>query len=546
MMHCPPELKQTLSSRRWRLWNLYAIEDERGRLVKFRPNWAQADFYPQIWWRNYVLKSRQHGFSTFIAMFLLDRLLFEPNKTAGIVDFKLPDAKKKLKKLKIAYDHLDDPDLHPDTWEIGARLKHDVPLVSGEKSPTPEVLAWENGSSIYASTSPRGDTLQYFWVSEFGKIAFKFPEKAGEIQEAVFEAAHAESIGFVETTHKGGKTGHAYELTEQAMEQTAQAAAEKRELTRLEWRFHFYGWADDPKNALGGAEARNTPISEKLHEYFRELRARGIELTRGQKAWYAAKARTLHEAVKSEHPTTPEEAFEGVVEGSIYGAWITAARAEGRVVDFPMDPKTMVHVFFDLGISDQTALWFAQLVGQQILLVDWFENYGEPIAYYAEHINRWQREHKRTVAGIYLPHDGDARQLATGRTLAEEMAGTVTCQVLVVPRTPNIWLGIDATRDLLPKMWFHRSRCGTGWKKDGRTWPSGLDCLDNYHTHLGEQDKATRSEPVHDVYSHSASALRTLAEAVEAGLIIHDQGGDWRRLQHDGPARVVTGRRKRR
>ena len=72
------QLDKRLRDRKWRLNNLYWIEgeDEQGRrmVMRFRMNWAQQHFYGTLWWLCCILKVRQMGFSTFIAIFGLDEL----------------------------------------------------------------------------------------------------------------------------------------------------------------------------------------------------------------------------------------------------------------------------------------------------------------------------------------------------------------------------------------------------------------------------------------------------------------------------------------
>ena len=86
-----------LSDRRWRLNNLYWIVDEQGDPVKFVMNPVQKRLYDRMWWLNVIPKSRQHGITTFIALFILDACLFNSNTRAGIIAHRLQDAKKILR-----------------------------------------------------------------------------------------------------------------------------------------------------------------------------------------------------------------------------------------------------------------------------------------------------------------------------------------------------------------------------------------------------------------------------------------------------------------
>ena len=56
-------LKRTnLADPVWRLNNLYNIVNEDGELVKFKCRPIQEEFLNDMWFRNVILKSRQHGF----------------------------------------------------------------------------------------------------------------------------------------------------------------------------------------------------------------------------------------------------------------------------------------------------------------------------------------------------------------------------------------------------------------------------------------------------------------------------------------------------
>src|SRR5262249_45709679 len=89
-------IKGRFLSREWRLDNLYFIQNERGEVVRFVRNESQRAFWDNAWYLNAILKARQLGFSTLMALLELDTCLFNSNISAGIVDYSLVDAKKKL------------------------------------------------------------------------------------------------------------------------------------------------------------------------------------------------------------------------------------------------------------------------------------------------------------------------------------------------------------------------------------------------------------------------------------------------------------------
>src|SRR6185437_11590535 len=57
-------IKGRLASLEWRLDNLYWVQDETGRAVRFVRNESQRAFWDNAWYLNAILKARQLGFST--------------------------------------------------------------------------------------------------------------------------------------------------------------------------------------------------------------------------------------------------------------------------------------------------------------------------------------------------------------------------------------------------------------------------------------------------------------------------------------------------
>lgn len=501
----------------WRLCNLYTIEDEKGRLLAFKPNFCQRLFYVAIHWLNYVLKSRQLGFSTFIAIFILDRLLFEDNKSAGVIDCTIDDAKKKLRKMRVAYEHLNNKELHPDTWHLGAAIKLRAKMTKGMDSEFPEVLVWSNSSMIYAGTSHRGSTLQYVWVSELGKIASKSADKANEILEGAFEAMHEGAIGFVETTHEGGRAGVAYDLCTRAMRETAQAVADGVKLIRLQWKFHFFGWWQDPKNQLSEEDTLNIQPDPKLFEYWEKLgKSYKILPTPRQKAWYQLKWLGRETSVLKEHPSTPEDAFQAAVEGSVYGEFIMAARSTGRIRDFSIEPRAPIYTFWDLGRRDCTVVLFVQFVANDIRIVDGIQDRHKGSDYYAKYCVRWERDHDVIFKSHIIPHDGDYKNIARNESVSEVLQECGLRNVIVVPRRDaRIWESIDHVRSLMPRMVFHASNLDKRPQFGGKEGPSIMACFEAYHV----PQNSRGDEPLHDDSSHAADALRTLAESDMKGLI---------------------------
>lgn len=505
-----------LRDRAWRLNNLYWIENEHGIKEKFRMNWAQRAFFTALWWLNVVLKARQLGLSTCSLVLMLDRCLFNKGQTCGIIDKTEDDAKKKLDRIEFAYDHLDDPE-DPDTAMVGAAVKQAVKLLKNNS----KELQFSNQSKVWAGTSLRGGTIQMLLISELGYISFFNPKKAQEIKTGALNTVHKGNIVIIESTHEGGKYGVNYDMIKVAQESPADPPA----LTEMDWRFHFFAWWQNPEYVLPVVGKLELP--QDLIEYFAELakgdgKTPGIKLTPEQKHWYWKKRLVQGDAMWKEFPSTPEEAVNAVVKGAIYGKLMSKLRAAKRISDFPHDQECPIFAFWDIGYSDFTSIWLLQLVGREIIALRYYCNSNENAAFYMKRVMEWEKVYDAPIAWHFLPHDADKKEgMGSGKSTKEFLieAGMDKRRITVVPVTPDRWIGINALRALLPRFYFHKTNCGQEWKFDEQRMPSGIACLENYHTKEMDAGGVIRDEPVHDAASHGCDSLRVFAEAYTQGLI---------------------------
>jgi phage terminase large subunit len=65
-----------------------------------------------------------------------------------------------------------------------------------------------------------------------------------------------------------------------------------------------------------------------------------------------------------------ECSFDAAIVGSYYGKLMARAEADKRVAGVPYDPAALVWTAWDLGIRDATAIWFAQVIGREIRIID--------------------------------------------------------------------------------------------------------------------------------------------------------------------------------
>lgn len=489
----------------YRLNTFYWIENERGQKVKFRMTPIQQRAFFAKHTRNVVPKARQIRLSTLVAMLMLDCALFTPNQTYGIIDITDEDAKRKLNRIRFAYEHLDDKD-DPATWQIGALIKQGISIVADNA----HEIEFSNETKIWASTTMRGAAVTFLWVTEFGPIAADFPDKAEKIMSGAFNAIHAGAVAWVESTYRGGRFGKFYDLIRLAQKSPMRPNA-------LQWKLQFYGWQDEPTYAV----PPHGPfvLSGRLVEYFEALEKEwGRKLTAEQKHWYALKSAEQGDSMATEFPGTLEEALRGKVEGAIYGDIIVSLRAQGRIASVVPDGESPLLTFWDIGMSDLTAVWLVQMVGFDIHALDYHTGNGMTPAQHAAQMARWEREYKQPIARHYLPHDANHRG-QSGETYVDLLKLAGLRNIMVVPVTPDVWVGINKLRAMLPRFRFNAQACEREVEIDGKRWPSGLGAIEGYKRKTELSGGRVVELPVHDQCSHGASALRVLAEAHGRGML---------------------------
>jgi len=497
------------ASRAWRLNNLYTIRDSDGVLRPFRPNLPQRIFYSRRHYCNFILKARKLGFSTFLEIENLDALITSPGLSAGIIDYKLEDAKSKLDMLLLSWDHLDNGDLHPDTWRLGSLLKRAITIQRSAQR-----AEFSHDSVIQCSTSLRGATPNRLHISELGKTSIWAPIKAREILNGAFNAITPGNVVDSESTHEGGKIGVNYGLARTAMRN------DDANLTPIDFRFHFFAWWQDERYTLQG----DLPLRPSIVDYFARLTAEtGIAYSRAQMLWYDRKQLIQGHGMKKEYPSTPGESFEAISEGSIYGKHLADLRAAGRIAEFGAEASLPLFTCNDIGHSDYASTWLIQPVGRAVLVLDWYERAGATPSLMADHYRRWEDKWARPIARHFLPHDA-ASKGPIGVSYVQELHRAGITNTTVVPRVPDVWLGIGYCKDVLPHCWFHRTNCDTSRARDGGPYdnqgdeyPSGVACLEGYHVDVTAA--TLRESPEHDQFSHSADGFRTFGEAWHRGLV---------------------------
>jgi hypothetical protein len=209
----------------------------------------------------------------------------------------------------------------------------------------------------------------------------------------------------------------------------------------------------------------------------------------------AAKAQISEDQYLQEY----ECSFEAAILGAYYGVDLRVAEDEGRVTNVPYDPHLPVHTAWDLGYRDDTAIWWYQVVRNEIHLIDFYAISGANIGEIAKII----KEKPYKYGKHNLPHDARAKTLAAqGKSVIEQLAEYLGINNMTIVPDIGVQDGIQAVRQCLPMCWFDKTKCS-----------DGLEALRQYQREYDEDKKAFRSSPRHDWTSHPSDAFRMMAVA---------------------------------
>jgi phage terminase large subunit len=188
--------------------------------------------------------------------------------------------------------------------------------------------------------------------------------------------------------------------------------------------------------------------------------------------------------------------FNAAILGAFYAREMLQVRNTGRIQEFEVVEGKPVHTAWDIGVRDDTSIWWFQVIAGKVFIIDCYTASGVGVDHYAEicHAKGWQR------GNDYVPHDAKVKEWGTGRTRTETMRRLGLNPVLVPMATKLD--GVQAVRSTLPKCVFHQ-----------RTETVGMSALEQYRREWDDEKKTFKASEVHDWTSHLADAFRYLSLA---------------------------------
>jgi phage terminase large subunit len=182
-------------------------------------------------------------------------------------------------------------------------------------------------------------------------------------------------------------------------------------------------------------------------------------------------------------------------DGAYYAVEMREAKAEGRITNVPYDRAVGVVTAWDLGVGDSTSIWFAQFVGAEVRLIDYYESSGVGLDHYVALLNSKGYVYESHV----LPHDVRVRELGSGKSRLETLGALGVRPITIAPQL-MVDDGIQSVRSMIPRCWFDAEKC-----------ERGVDAIRQYRRDYDDKGMTWRGRPLHDWTSHCADALRYLA-----------------------------------
>lgn len=468
-----------LTSKEWRLNNLYRVVDKKSNSVPFKLNSVQSEVFHNLHTRNLILKARQLGMSTFAILYLLDEILFTPNLSAGIVSYSLEHAQHIFKKI---IGHALDT--------LPSQLK---PLV-GIVQRSAREINFSNGSSLRVDTTLRGASYPLVLISEFGKTCARNPQKAEEVITGTLQTVPEDGTVIIESTGEGNE-GFFAELC------TTAAQRGNDNLSNLEYKLFFFPWMKESSYRL----QESVEYTVQMTDYFDELEDKyGYEIDQQQRNWYAIQSKVLKDKIRQEYPSTISEAFLSSSDAFYFAEGINKAYQDNRCLYSSLyDALLPVYVAMDIGVNDLTVLVIFQIAHGEIRIIDYYEDTNKGVDFYAKFLLQDKNYLYHT---IFLPHDSVKRDaLDTSNSYERDFrrlfSGTKT--LFHVLKRQDKQLSISYAKIKLDRCVFNISKVKTL-----------LDQIGKYRKRWNEGTGRYLDEPLHTIASNYADAFQYAMQAV--------------------------------
>jgi hypothetical protein len=177
--------------------------------------------------------------------------------------------------------------------------------------------------------------------------------------------------------------------------------------------------------------------------------------------------------------------------GTVYEEW----DMERRYVPFDYDPNLPVHLSWDFGVNDPTAILFIQPNASEMRIFDYYEASNANLEHFVQYINSKPYKIPSFEAGDIA---GRARTLTTGKSVVDELS-RLGHHIRTSP-IPDIPTQIRHAHQFMNRIYISSSNPNCERVRD---------CFVNYRYPDVKSTRVDQSNevPIHDEYSHAMRAL---------------------------------------
>ena len=191
---------------------------------------------------------------------------------------------------------------------------------------------------------------------------------------------------------------------------------------------------------------------------------------------------------------------------------INEVHKSGRIIKQHYIPNKNVYAFYDIGVSDYTAVTLAQFESRAGKLwptvIGYIENNNRALSFYVDEIRRFCNSRNLSFNAHYVPHDGANRSFGDNLKTTQDYLFEMGEKAFIVKRPSSHKVAIEAIRQKLFMTTFN----------DENTQRL-IDCLSNYEKEFDDKMGKFKDNPVHDWSSHGVKSYQTLVLALEGELI---------------------------
>lgn len=190
--------------------------------------------------------------------------------------------------------------------------------------------------------------------------------------------------------------------------------------------------------------------------------------------------------------------FNAAIMGAFYAREMALVRAEGRVDEIDPIINRPVHRAWDIGVRDDTSIWWFQVVGSQVFILDCLTAPHGDVEIFAGEVQKRAAQYGWLDGTDFVPHDAKVKEWGGKRTRIESMIAEGLKPQLCT--SAGKLDGINAVRRTLPRCVFHP-----------RTDAIGMAALEQYRREWDDQRKTFGASEVRDWTTHLADAFRYLS-----------------------------------